>query len=118
MLDTAITLKLHSGLPNLINLMPIALPHWETLYEILFQKALFFDRLRVMGCFCYAPLLPKDVDMFSPMGRKCVLVRCPPHEKGYKLFDLDNHEIFVARDVIFHEDIFSFKQSFSFGIFS
>lgn len=39
------------------------------------------------------------------------MVGYPPHQKGYKLFDSDIHEIFVARDVIFHDNIFPFKQS-------
>lgn len=32
----------------------------------------------------------------------------PPGMKGYKLFDINNKEIFVSRDVIFHESVFPF----------
>ena len=30
----------------------------------------------------------------------------PFGKKGWKVFDLDKYEIFVSRDVVFHEDVF------------
>lgn len=31
------------------------------------------------------------------------------HQKGYRLFDISTKQFSVSRDVIFHEDIFSFS---------
>ena len=34
----------------------------------------------------------------------------PTGQKAYRLYDLDNHTVFVSRDVHFEEEIFPFKQ--------
>ena len=39
----------------------------------------------------------------------CVFLGYPPAHKSYKLFNLDNSKVFITRDVIFHEHIFSYK---------
>ena len=31
--------------------------------------------------------------------------------KGYKLYDLDTHVVFISRDVVFHESVFPFVSS-------
>lgn len=67
----------------------------------------------MLGYLCYTPLLPKPTDKFASNGRKCVFIGYPLHQKGYKLLDLDTHAMFIARDVIFHEEVFPFKQSTS-----
>lgn len=42
-------------------------------YEIIFSKVLFLVNLRVVGCFCYASVLPKG-DKFSKRVRPTVLM--------------------------------------------
>ena len=32
-------------------------------------------------------------------------------KKGWKLFNLDTHKIFISRDVVFHEVIFPFEST-------
>lgn len=34
-----------------------------------------------------------------------------PSQKGYKLYSIDTQHVFVSRDVVFHENIFPFKNS-------
>lgn len=46
-----------------------------------------------------------------PRARACVFLGYPLGMKGYKLFDLISNEIFISRDVIFHETLFSFMAS-------
>ena len=37
----------------------------------------------------------------------------PFNVKGYKVFDLSSHSVFISRDVTFHESIFPYKTSIS-----
>ena len=41
----------------------------------------------------------------------------PFNIKGYKLFDLQSHSIFISRDVIFHEKVFPFASHTSLPSF-
>ncbi|XP_021742766.1 uncharacterized protein LOC110708850 [Chenopodium quinoa] len=47
-------------------------------------------------------------DKFAPRSRKCVFVGYPHRKKGWKCYDLDTGDIFVSRDVKFHENEFPF----------
>lgn len=38
----------------------------------------------------------------------CCFTGYPPGYKGYKLLDLQTYEVFISRDVVFHEDIYHF----------
>jgi len=51
----------------------------------------------------------KTKDEFASRSRKCFFVSYPFGKKGWKVFDLDTHEIFISRDVVFHENIFPFQ---------
>lgn len=66
-----------------------------------------------MGCLAYASVLgpTKYQDKFASRKRKFVFIGYPQNQKGYKLYDLDTHELFVSRDVTFFEHIFPFHNS-------
>lgn len=38
------------------------------------------------------------------------MIGYPQGIKGYKLLDLHTHEVFVSRDVVFHEKVFHFHE--------
>ena len=40
----------------------------------------------------------------------------PYGQKGWKIYDLETHEIFVSRDIIFYEDVFPFGKDDKAGI--
>jgi hypothetical protein len=44
---------------------------------------------------------------------RCIFLGYPFGKKGWKLFDLEKEELFISRDVIFHENIFPFHSSLS-----
>jgi len=45
-------------------------------------------------------------DKFAPRSRKCIFVGNPFWKKRWKVYDIETGEIFVSRDVIFHEEMF------------
>lgn len=50
-------------------------------------------------------------DKFAAKGIKCVFLGYPPAQKGYKLYNLSTHEVFLSRDVSFEEHVFPFKDT-------
>ena len=81
-------------------------------YEMFYGQIPLLIYLRVIGCLCYATVLPKG-DKFSPRTLKKILLGYPVTQKGYKLYDPQERNIIVSRDVIFHERIFPFQSPIS-----
>lgn len=94
----------------LINRLPTSALRTSSVtpFEILLCKPPTYTHLKVFGYLCYASTLDKDISKFSLRAQKCVLLGCPLGYKGYKLLTLSTNDIFVSRNVIFHESEFSF----------
>ncbi|GAA0153319.1 transmembrane signal receptor [Lithospermum erythrorhizon] len=122
-LNVARALRFQSNLPktfwgecvltavHLINRTPTPILQGKSPYEILYGQPPSMLALRIFGCLCYAANRPRIKDKFGPRSRKCVFVGYPFGQKGWRLFDLDTHEYFVSRDVVFFEDKFPFSAS-------
>ncbi|KAI5431598.1 hypothetical protein KIW84_035693 [Lathyrus oleraceus] len=65
--------------------------------------------LKVFGCLCYATSLMAHITKFDPKARKVVFIGYKKGTKGYVMYDLTHHSIFVSRHVIFYENTFPFK---------
>ncbi|XP_074307820.1 uncharacterized protein LOC141642784 [Silene latifolia] len=94
----------------LINLMPTPLIKNKTPYELLFNTVPAYDHLKVFGCLCYATMPPTFTDKFGSRARECIFIGYPHNQKGYRLYDLKLHKIFVSRDVTFQEKLFPFHK--------
>ena len=94
---------------HLINQTPSSLLHGKSPYECLYGKSPSYDRIKTFGCLCYAHKSSRDKDKFKAKSRKCIFVGYPFGKKGWRLYDLENEEFFVSRDVEFTETSFPFR---------
>ncbi|GAA0145431.1 transmembrane signal receptor [Lithospermum erythrorhizon] len=77
-----------------------------------------FDHLRIFGCLCFAHDQRSRGNKFAPWSRCCVFVCYPNSQKGWKLYDRISGDIFVSRDVQFHESEFPFTSVVSQAVSS
>ncbi|KAL4274119.1 hypothetical protein GQ457_13G011820 [Hibiscus cannabinus] len=77
---------------------------------ILFQKQPCLEHLKKFGSLAYASVLPKSKTKLHSRAHQCVFLGYPKNIKGYRLFDLQNRNVFVSRDVVFCEGNFPFQK--------
>lgn len=93
----------------LINRTPSKVLNLDTPYARLHNSPPSYINLRVFGCLAFVSIFSAGMNKFEPRARLYVFIGYPPGVKGCKLLDFHTHEIFISRDVIFHEDVFPFK---------
>lgn len=91
----------------IINRIPTSVLGFVSPYELLFHEPSDCNNLRVLGCLAYMSV--HSPDKLAPRAVKTIFLGYPPHQKGYKLFDHLTNSFHVSRHVIFHENVFPYK---------
>lgn len=92
-----------------INRLPTPLLKSKCPYELLFLQPPSLIHLKVFGFLSFVTTLQAHRTKFQPRARKFVFLGFRDGTNGYILYDIQNHNIFVSRNVIFYENVFPFK---------
>ena len=80
----------------------------KTQFKLLYQHVADYSYLKTFGCLAFVSTLSTHRHKFAPRARMCVFIGYPNGVKGYKLYDLQTKQIFISRDVIFHQHVLPF----------
>lgn len=94
----------------LINKLPSTDIEKKTLFELLYGKRPGSNYLKVYGCLAFASTLTCSRLKHDARARRCIFIGYPFAIKGYRLLDEETSKIFISRNVIFHETIFSCRE--------
>jgi hypothetical protein len=82
-----------------------ALKPGTTPYEIVNGKQPDLSHLRVFGSHCFARIPTEVQSKLGPHSRRAIFMGYPDGTKGYRLRDMVTGAFFIARDVIFNENL-------------
>lgn len=91
----------------MINRTPVV--NHKSPYEVLYNCVPDYSNIRILGCLCYATIVPQLSDKFASRSVKGVFLGYPYAKAGYKVLNLATKQVFISRDVHFVEYVFSFR---------
>ncbi|KAJ4767348.1 polyprotein [Rhynchospora pubera] len=80
-------------------------------FELLFSKKPDYLQLKVLGCQCFPLTRPYNQHKLQPHSTPCVFIGYALSQKGYRCYQPQTDRVFVSRHVIFHEQVFPFRQN-------
>lgn len=92
-----------------INCVPSPLLQNKSLFFLIHGKLPNLENLKVLRCLSQASTLQAHRSKLEPRGRKCVFLGYKTGVKGAILMDLNNKQIFISRNIIYHEKILPYK---------
>jgi hypothetical protein len=93
----------------IMNRVPTPVLNNKSPYELLFDVLLDLNELKVFRSLAYASTLSVHRTKLSPRGRKCIFLGYKQGVKGSILFDLVTKEIFLSRNVTYHDHILPYS---------
>ncbi|GAA0186269.1 hypothetical protein LIER_33557 [Lithospermum erythrorhizon] len=96
----------------LINRIPAYILGCKIPYELIYEKKLDIEHLKIFGCLCYATNNAPHKMKFDHRSFTCIFIGYPVDLKGYKLLNLKTNEVMVSRDVKFLETVCPFDPLF------
>jgi hypothetical protein len=95
----------------IINRIPSPLLNNKSPYSLCHNKDPDLTELKVFGCLCYASTIQNHRTKLDTRSRKSVYLGIKQGVKGAVLYDLNSRNIFVSRNVTFHEQILPYQSS-------
>ena len=102
--------KIYWSYAHIINMFPIPVLNYSSTHEMFYKTETDFNELKVFGYLCYASTLSINRRKFDLRTSKCVFISFKRGTKGYFLLNIQSREIFVSRDVVFYEHVFSISK--------
>ena len=78
-------------------------------FHIINSKIADISNFKCFGFLCYASTLTNNRKKLDNRARMSIFIGYKKGMKGYIVFDLNNREIFISRNVRFYEDVFPFS---------
>jgi hypothetical protein len=94
----------------LINRIPSKVIHYQTPLEWLYHVKPNYSSLWIFGCACWPNLRPYNKRKLEFCSKECVFLGYSNMHKGFKCLDASSGRIYISRDVVFDENVFSFSK--------
>ena len=91
-----------------VNRLPTPLLNGHFPFQKLFSHIPDYSFVWVFGCQCFPNLTPTTKHKLQPRFIRCVFLGYASHYKAYKCLEPLSGRIYISRNVVFHEHVFSY----------